>query len=554
MLFKRFRTMFFAGALSALVAGCGGSSGSGNTMSTQGASNISIMDAPGDYDNVWITVSAAWFHTSSTAGPDDAGWVKFTLTSPVTVDLLTLQNGNLVQYFTGLALNPGNYQQIRLFLVGPDSALTASANGAGLTYNDQVNYQDSTNTEQAAPLELVNPDKGVGLHGTFSVVAGTTLDLALDFDINRDVLQFFVGNNEDFVLTPRLHYFNLSNVGGISGSVDCAKLVSGGGFAHNLVIKAEMLSSDGSHYVVDRETTLNVDQASNSCTFALFPLDIPGGATSTTYDVMIRGRDMDTIFVQSVPVQAGTTAATGTVLNLTPITLTSGGEYTANMPANMPVSPTGAHVNFYQTLTGLMPYEVRYQDVNPFSGIFMDDEPLSTGPLQVGAYVAGGDPVLAATTPVEGSGGFDPYGGAPYFTRTEATTGILTPPVAGVGSFTIDALSITSPAVADSISGTLTQTAGKFDSGYLIVSHDGYIVTTLPLGTVLSQNGNTGGPFSIANIPGGSPTVTFGNGLYYLHAIVWNSAHPWLTLHRQLIEAVVDLDNGSATGVDLTLN
>jgi hypothetical protein len=130
----------------------------------------------------------------------------------------------------------------------------------------------------------------------------------------------------------------------------------------------------------------------------------------------------------------------------------------------------------------------------------------------------------------------------------------LTPPIAGVGSFTIGALSITSPAVADGISGTLTQTAGTYDSGFLIVSHDGYIVTTLPLSTVLSQNGNTGGPFSIANIPGGSPTVTFGNGLYYLHAIVWNSAHPWLTLHRQLIEAVVDLDNGSATGVDLTLN
>lgn len=554
MLFNRFRTMLIVSALSAMVAGCGGSSGSGTTMSAEGASNISIMDAPGDYDNVWITVSAAWFHTSSTAGPDDAGWVKFSLTNPVTVDLLTLQNGNLVQYFTGLALQPGNYQQIRLFLVGPDSALTVSANSAGLTYNDQVNYQDSTNTEQAAPLELINPDKGVALHGTFNVVAGTTLDLALDFDINRDVLQFFVGNNEDFVLNPRLHYFNLSNVGAISGSVDCANLVSGGGFAYNLVIKAEMLSADGSHYVVDRETTLNVDRANNSCTFALFPLDIPSGATSTNYDVMIRGRDMDTIFVQNVPVLAGTTAATGTALNQTPITLTAGAEYTANMPANMPVSPTGAHVNFYQTLTGLMPYEIRYRDVNPFSGIFMEDEPLSTGPLQVGAYVSDGDPVLTGTTPVEGLGGFDPYGGAPYFTRTEATTGILTPPVAGAGSFTIDALSITSPAVADSISGTLTQASGKFDSGYLIVSHDGYIVTTLPLGTVLAQNGNTGGPFSIANIPGGSPTVSFGNGLYYLHAIVWNSAHPWLTLHRQLVEAVVDLDNGSATGVDLTLN
>ncbi len=34
-------------------------------------------------------------------------------------------------------------------------------------------------------------------------------------------------------------------------------------------------------------------------------------------------------------------------------------------------------------------------------------------------------------------------------------------------------------------------TAAKYDSAYLIVSHDGYIVTMLPLGPVLDAGGGT---------------------------------------------------------------
>ena len=223
------------------------------------------------------------------------------------------------------------------------------------------------------------------------------------------------------------------------------------------------------------------------------------------------------------------------------------------MPANMPVVPTGADVKFYQTLTGGPTYEVRFRGVNPFTGIFTDDEPLSTSDLQVGGY-AGGNPVLGPVAPMFGAGAFMPYGDAPYFTRTEALTGTLTIPTSGVASFTIGSLSIASPANSDSISGTITaSTAGKYDSGYLIVSHDGYIVTTLPLGPVLGAGG-TGGSYAIPNIPGGSSTQSFAPGLYYLHAFVWNSAHPFLTLRRIENTVVVDLRNGSATNVDLTVN
>jgi len=48
--------------------------------------------------------------------------------------------------------------------------------------------------------------------------------------------------------------------------------------------------------------------------------------------------------------------------------------------------------------------------------------------------------------------------------------------------------------------------------------HDGYLVTTLPLGPVLGAGG-TGGSYSIPNVPGGSSTQSFAPGLYYLHGL-----------------------------------
>jgi len=547
--------------LLASLAACGGGGGSsgGSSGATQGVANVSLTDAPGDFIHVYVTVAAVWFHTSSTAGPDDAGWLKFSLNAPITVDLLSLENGTLLQAFGNLSLPNGTYQQIRVLLIDNQAALTSSAQALDLTENDEVFYDDVNDVAQNAPLEIVNPSKGVAIYGAFQVTSMAPIDLALDFNVDRDVLQFYAGNQMDFVLNPRLEYFDLSHVGAITGSVACADLLASGGtgFAYGLVIKAETVSSDGTYEVVDRETGLKVDLANNSCTFTLYPVHVPAGSSSTPYDVMIRGRDMESMIIQGVPVQAGTDPSTATQLTNGPLALTPGKEYTANMPGNNAVSPTGALVRFYQTVPGTAAaYEIRTQGVNPFTGIFTNDEPLSLADLQVGPYVMGGVTAsgLSATMPTGGPGVFTPFGDAPYFVRTEAMTGTLKPPQTSPASFTIGALAIASGASVDSISGDLTQaTAGQYDSGFLIVSHDGYIVTTLNLAPVLAQDGGTGGAYAVANLPGGSATQSFMPGLYYLHGFVWNSAHPLLTFRRVENTVVVDLRSGSATNVDFTI-
>jgi hypothetical protein len=282
---------------------------------------------------------------------------------------------------------------------------------------------------------------------------------------------------------------------------------------------------------------------------------VPSGQTGTTVDVLVRGRGMDTMLVTGVPVTAGTTPTSNpTRISSTALPLTiDAGEYAAN--ASAALSPTGSWLNFFQTLPGAaqVPYEVRYRHVNPFTGVFTDAIPLSTGPVQLGSYAAGGSPSFAAVVPQEGLGGFQPWAAAPDYARTEASSGIVS---ATGPSFAVAQLPVNAAvASADSISGTIAQaTAGTYDRGFLVVVRMGTIVTTQALDAVLAMNGGAGGAYSVSNLPGGSAAKSLPGAYYYLYARVWNSAHPLATLKRIDFSGFADLRSGSASGINATLN
>jgi hypothetical protein len=545
------------------LAACGGGSSSSSTPATpMGTVNVQVTDAPTkDFDHVWVTISAVRFNNSDNVPAGDPSWLGFPLATPVTVDLASLYNGNLASVFSGISLAAGTYKQIRLVLVSDAANLSSSAQAAGLTYNDQVNWTDTTGAH-LAPLEVPRPNDGIGLNGTFTVASGTPLDLIVDFDIGHDVVKFLHNGNNAYTLKPNLQYYDLAQVGAVKGSVDTTNLCAltgavvavPAGCAYNLVVKAEQTSADGSHHAATRFTT--IDAAGN---FVLYPVRVPAGQSSTTIDLLVRGRNMDTILVRGVPVTAGTSpTGSPTVVSSAALPLTVDTEYTAN--ASAAVAPTGSWVNFYQTLSNTgqseIPYEVRYRHLNPFTGLFQDPIPLSTGPIQVGAYVSGGSPSFSPNTPVEADGGFKVFAGAPNYARTEASSDPLTGTAGNASTFAMPALAVDATvASADSISGTITQAvANTYDSGYLVVVRMGTIVTTIPISSVLAQNSGTGGAYSIANLPGGSATQSLPGAYYYLYARVWNSAHPLLTLRRIDFSGYADLRAGSASGVNATLN
>src|SRR5439155_17431296 len=69
-------------------------------------------------------------------------------------------------------LAPGSYSQVRLIPVDATAPLTSSAQTAGALYNAEADYVDGSGTTHQLPLELLNPDKGIGIPGTLKVPVG----------------------------------------------------------------------------------------------------------------------------------------------------------------------------------------------------------------------------------------------------------------------------------------------------------------------------------------------------------------------------------------------
>lgn len=550
------RSAAFAGAalLSVALTACGGASSSSDTQSAaQGKVSIALTDAPStDFENVWITVKEVAFHKLDSAQPDDGAWLRYPLATPVTVDLAQLSNGNLIEVFSDLQLPVGDYRQIRLALVEDDAPLTASAQAAGLQYNDQVNYVDAAGRARVAPLELIGARAGIVLLGRFSVVEGKTLRLAIDFDLDHDVLRFpdFIpGNGQSaFTLKPRLTYYDLDASGAIVGRVDPAALYSASNpnGAWGLIVKAQELAADGSRHTVTRLTKVRADGS-----FTLFPLPATSGSTKT-YDVLIRGRNMETALVRKVPVTVGSTPTDNpTQLSSAPIPIVAGTEYTVDLAA--PASPTGSWINFFQTLpgSGEVPYEVRFRHVNPFDGLINVPFALSAGALHVADYDTSGVLAFTSQTPQEGAGGFAAFAGALQYERSAAIA--VTPPASGTHvSISTPQLAVDgSIAVPGAISVNVsTLTAGRYDKGTLVVARWGLIVDAKPLDAVLASNGGT---LVIDNLPAGTTSKPLAGGFYYAYARVWNSGNPLVRPRIVPVIGIADMRTSAVASLNLVL-
>lgn len=133
-------------------------------------SDVSLTgNTPAQYSHVWVTVQEVWLNSSATAGPEDGGWAKFPLSTPSTVDLVAQNGGNLDSIASGLRIPAATYSQVRLIPVDASAALASSAQKAGALYNFEADYVDSTGVTRQVPLELLNPDRGIGIKTSIKV-------------------------------------------------------------------------------------------------------------------------------------------------------------------------------------------------------------------------------------------------------------------------------------------------------------------------------------------------------------------------------------------------
>jgi hypothetical protein len=486
---------------------------------------VSLVDAPGDFDSVWITVKDIWIHSSDAADPRPgvAGWHKYPLAAPRTIDLMTLTNGNAQSIWDSISLPIGTYQQIRLVLADTDGALADSATAAGLKYNNEV-----VTGGAEYPLHIPDARHGIRLAGTFTITEGATLKLAIDFDAGEDIVEFRKGT--EYILKPRLEYFDLDHVGAIVG-----KLATSGTFttAPRFVIKAERLTTNGTstfHFV--RRWTVPKPDGS----FILYPVST---LVTTAWDVVIRGLEHQTMIIKGVPITSGATPASGAT-DLGTITMTAAARPDFTVDGTI-TSPTGAWVNFYQKLPGAdeYPYEIRFRHFNPLLGEFRGFK-LSSDPLQVATYTTG---ILSFTTatPIQGAGGYHAVAGAILYRPsvsmpvTSATTTV---------AFSSD-LVVNTPWTGNSVSGSTTMQNptmnNKMDQGVLFAAHGGMIVHAIQVDRQMA----TGGAYTITNLPGGSPGNLLPSAFYGIEAVGWSTTNP--LMKAVAVPQVVDLRNGNDT-------
>ena len=512
MIRRTFKVIFLLSLpLLFILSACGGGGSAPSSGTATGTANISLTDAPGIFEHVYITLDAVWVHASADAGVDNAaGWQKFPLPAPVTIDLTQLENGQLEKVWSGLSLPAGNYQQIRFFVTPTEDALTSSAQLLNLQYNNEV--VDPTGA--VYPLRIPAPESGIKLTGTFDMPASGTLDLGVDFDALHDVVRItaFGAGRTEYMLKPRLTYFELDNAGAITGSIANGTALNAN---DHFVIKAEQLNPDGTYHVVRRWT--GVDDQGN---FVLYPL-APG-----TYDVVIRGLNTETMIIKGVPVTKGTTP-TSSPTNIGAITTVAGTDYLSSGQ----VSPTGAWVEFYQTPTASdMPYEIRYRNFNPLTGQFASLA-LSNSPMRVGSYTGNAPVVFSQVTPVGGAGVYGAYARAEMYERSATAVVVNGTDAANLNFGT---LAVTPPAVARQVSGSFSmgRNMGSFDNGYVIATHGGIIVNAIS--PVPMSNKSS---YAIGDLPGGAPNARYG-----IEAWAWSSSS--FAIGRP---GIADLTGGDAT-------
>jgi hypothetical protein len=315
-----------------------------------------IGNTPALYSHVYVTAQAVWFNNSATAGPDGGGWAKFPLSTPATVDLVADSGGNFGNIITGLRLAPGTYNQIRLIPVDATLPLTSSAQALGAVYNMEADYVDASGVTQQVPLQVLNPDKGIGIQASLRVPIGsigaglgaiassagtsttnpntnfgsnetptsttstgttglgstglglgssgstttTIANFTFSFDGARDLVMFTYGGKTGVLYSSHGSAYDLSQAGGITGQLTLTNLtgITSATGLPDIFVNAELVTPDNTRHYVVASTPVNADGS-----FTLYPLGVNSSTSSPdTYDIVIHGPGIATIIVKDIQV------------------------------------------------------------------------------------------------------------------------------------------------------------------------------------------------------------------------------------------------------------
>lgn len=320
-----------AAGCAGLVGGCSGSGGSGTA-------SFGVTDAPScsaQFTRVDVSVIGV-----SAVGPDGATHT-LNLPAPQDVNLLDEVNGASVN-LGPITVPAGTYTQVRLLLA-------SNPNGSSAT---PVNYV-TTSSGNTYPLTTPSGQQsGYKVNGDFTVSAGNTVDVTLDFNACRSVVT--AGNSGQYLLKPVITATTSSTTGAITGVAAPGDVVFAED-ADGIIHKSTVADSAGNFTLSPLEATASGDAGYN--VVAVSP-QVAAGSTTTAADAP------DVVF--HVPVTAGqktvldgtfpSTTAAG-VIDSGTITLASAdtdvlvlGQEKVNDPASTTTTPVQDTVTIAESL------------------------------------------------------------------------------------------------------------------------------------------------------------------------------------------------------------
>lgn len=202
------RPVLVVGALA--LAGCGGSSDSSGLLT------VSITDSPvDDAAHVYVVFEGLEIK------PREGEAINFDFEANREIDLLTLQDGVTASLLDGADVPVGEYQWIRLKIYAAENL----NDGSRIEF-DENGYYANGEMYAAGIYPLFIPSgfqTGLKLVRPFSVGAGSTTRLVIDFDLRKSVIAP-PGRAPNFILKPTLRLMDELETGTISGDVEVAYL------------------------------------------------------------------------------------------------------------------------------------------------------------------------------------------------------------------------------------------------------------------------------------------------------------------------------------------
>lgn len=232
--------------LLAAAAGCNSSRSGTGTVS------VHLVDAPGDYQHLWLQILEVQIHGDAT------GWKTLATRQPTDplVDLLSLRNGVVFTLVDKMLLPPDRYTQLRLVL-GSDNT---------------VNIDDGTPDGATYPLTVPSGQQtGVKFVCNVDVPPDGAKDIYIDIDGHRSIFVHGTGVPGKYILRPVVRCVEGAAAGSISGVLSTGE--GEGGQVGGVVVTAQTLDPVSGKATIVQHTETGSE---GSYKLDLLPLTVSG--------------------------------------------------------------------------------------------------------------------------------------------------------------------------------------------------------------------------------------------------------------------------------------